>query len=137
MLKGTCSTDQRSAIGSPIRARTGQQQTALRSRFGRVTVGFWLGGFVLGTVGGIVGASMSYSHPVARVASVLWWAIYFGCLGASLSALFALFTESTLPRPSRPIEDAEEPRTALARSAFPSSGKGFATGRHHRLSQLS
>jgi hypothetical protein len=35
---------------------------------------------------------MPYHYPVAMAISVIWWGIYIGCLGASLGALFALFT---------------------------------------------
>src|SRR5262249_24091338 len=57
-----------------------------RRRFDRVTVGFWLGAIVLGTAGLIIGARMPYRHPVAVGVSVAWWALYCGCLGASLGA---------------------------------------------------
>jgi hypothetical protein len=62
---------------------------ALR-RLNPVAVGFWLGGFVLGTAGAIVGACMPYRHPVAVTISILWWGIYFGCFGAYIGALLGL-----------------------------------------------
>src|SRR5262249_54851299 len=62
---------------------------ALRRQFDRVAIGFLLGGVILGTAGGILGAVMPYHHPVARVISVLWWGIYWGGFGAGMGALFA------------------------------------------------
>jgi hypothetical protein len=62
-------------------------------RGNRITLGFGLGGILLGTAGCIFGASLSSHHPVAWVLSVLWWGIYCGCLGASLGALPGLFLE--------------------------------------------
>jgi hypothetical protein len=35
---------------------------------------------------------MPYTHPVAIAISMIWWGIYIGCFGASLGALFGLFT---------------------------------------------
>jgi hypothetical protein len=81
-------------------ARNGDQQKAIRRRCDRITFGFWLGAVILGTVGCILGASMSYPHPVARVISVLWWGIYLACLGASIGALVGVFTKWALTRPS-------------------------------------
>jgi len=62
-------------------------------RLDRLTIGFWLGGGVLGMGGCILGVCMPYHHPVAVMISALWWGIYLGCLGASVGALIALFTE--------------------------------------------
>jgi hypothetical protein len=61
-------------------------------RFDR-KVGFWLGGLILGMGGGFFGAFMPYHHPVAVAVSVLWWGIYFGCLGGGLGALLCVLTE--------------------------------------------
>jgi hypothetical protein len=61
-------------------------------------VGFWLGGFVLGTAGAIVGACMPYRHPVAVTISILWWGIYFGCFGAYIGALLGLWKNRTARR---------------------------------------
>jgi hypothetical protein len=69
------------------------------SQFARETIGFWLGGAVLGTAGCILGALVPYHHSVARVISALWWGIYCGCLGASIGALVSLVTKQT-PAPS-------------------------------------
>jgi hypothetical protein len=75
----------------------GRQPTAspCRRRLNPVTVGFWLGGLVLGTGGAVVGACMPYHHPVAVTLSILWWGIYLGCFGASLGAVFALWKNRT------------------------------------------
>jgi hypothetical protein len=64
-------------------------------RFKPVTIGFWLGGGLLGTAGCILGVCMPYHHPVAVAISVLWWGIYLGFLGASLGVLVAYFVERT------------------------------------------
>ena len=64
----------------------------LRRRFNR-TIGFWLAGLSLGAVGCLVGASMPYQHPVGVAVSVVWWGIYFGCLGMNLGALVGLWAE--------------------------------------------
>jgi hypothetical protein len=66
-----------------------------RRRFNPVTVGFWLGGFVLGTAGAIAGACMPYRYPAAVTISVLWWCIYFGFFGASIGALLGLWKNRT------------------------------------------
>jgi hypothetical protein len=63
-----------------------------RRRFDRASIGFWLGGISLGTVGCILGAYMPYHHPVALAISAIWWGIYAGCFGASLGALFGFLT---------------------------------------------
>jgi hypothetical protein len=73
------------------------------ARFGRRTVGFWLGGGLLGTAGCILGVCMPYQHPVAVAISVFWWGIYLGCFGASVGALIGVFTEraaASAPPPS-------------------------------------
>ena len=57
----------------------------------RSTIGFWVGGGLLGTGGCILGVCMPYHHPVAVVISALWWGIYLGCLGGSVGALIAMF----------------------------------------------
>jgi hypothetical protein len=81
-------------------------------RVDRVLIGFWLGGFGLGTAGCIVGACMSYHHPVAVMMSVVWWGIYLGCLGASLGAgIGGLFPRNA--RALSQIRSAEEGHTEL------------------------
>jgi hypothetical protein len=66
--------------------------SAVHRRFNR-TIGFWLGGVLLGAGGCLLGAAMPYKHPVAVAVSILWWGIYCGCLGASLGALLGLWAE--------------------------------------------
>jgi hypothetical protein len=92
------------AKGEPERAVcAGKDQTAAnhfrRGRLDRITIGFWLGGGVLGMGGCILGASMPYHHPVALMIGALWWGFYLGCFGGSVGALIALFTERA-PAPS-------------------------------------
>jgi hypothetical protein len=40
---------------------------------------------------------MPYHHPVAITASVIWWGIYLGSLGASLGALAGLVLRRARP----------------------------------------
>ena len=75
----------------------------LRRRFDR-TIGFWLGGALLGVGGCILGICMPYRHPVAVTISVLWWGIYLGCFGASIGALLGLWAEQ-MPAPAAPSSD--------------------------------
>ena len=62
-------------------------------RLDRVSIGFWLGGATFGIGGCILGAHMPYHHPVAVASSMSWWGIYLGCFGATVGALFGLFTD--------------------------------------------
>ena len=92
---------------APATAGTGDWQSVVRPhgsrpapdisrrQSGRATVGFWLGGVVLGAGGCILGACMPYHRPVAVIIGVLWWGTYLGCLGASLGALFGLLSNRT------------------------------------------
>jgi hypothetical protein len=75
-----------------------------RRRFDR-NIGACLGGMVLGAGGCLFGASMSYQHPLAVAASMIWWGIYFGCLGLSIGSLVGLGAEQT-PTPSQASDDA-------------------------------
>ena len=75
----------------------------LRRRFDR-TIGFWLGGALLGVGGCILGICLPYRHPVAVTLSVLWWGIYLGCFGASIGALLGLWAEQ-MPAPPAPSDD--------------------------------
>ena len=89
---------------SPIPSGCGARQRAvsppteppaakpLRRRFNR-TIGFWLGGVLLGAGGCLWGASMPYEHSVGVALSIFWWGIYLGCLGASLGALLGMWAE--------------------------------------------
>jgi hypothetical protein len=70
----------------------GRPRAVRRLRFDR-TLGFWLGGFVLGTAGCLIGACFPYHHPVAVMVSVLWWGFYFGWLGAGVGAGIGLLAE--------------------------------------------
>jgi hypothetical protein len=62
-------------------------------RFSWATIGFFLGGLVLGTAGCILGTGMPYRHPVAVTMSILWWGLYLGCAGASFVALIGLWMD--------------------------------------------
>ena len=103
-------TFERDTLHAPDRRRlscrdatgTREWKSPARSpRFARSTIGFWLGGVLLGTGGCILGLCMPYHHPVAVVLSALWWGIYLGCFGASVGALIALFTERAPVREKR------------------------------------
>jgi hypothetical protein len=84
-----------------VRPHEGQPGPKPRRRFDRAAVGLWLGGIALGTGGCILGACLPYRHPVGVAISVLWWGIYFGCLGAGIGALIGLWTGRTPASPSR------------------------------------
>jgi hypothetical protein len=70
-----------------------RKRLARGPRLARRTIGFWLGGGLLGTAGCILGVCMPYHHPVSVVISALWWGLYLGCFGGSVGALIGLVTE--------------------------------------------
>jgi hypothetical protein len=74
-------------------ARREPKNPAPSTRFAGRTIGFWLGGVVLGTGGCILGVCMPYHHPVAVVMSALWWGIFLGCLGASIGSVLGQWAE--------------------------------------------
>jgi hypothetical protein len=78
-----------------------------------LSIGFWLGGGLLGPGGCILGVCMPYHHPVAVVISALWWGIYLGSLGASVGALIVLLTERRWAPASRGV-DGRSPLAAPA-----------------------
>ena len=105
------STGRRNPPPSPVTTRKGDWPRAVRRlRFDR-TIGFCLGGVVLGTAGCLLGAAMPYRHPVAVAANVLWWGIFLGCLGASLGALLGLWAEGTPAPPSQGSGSIAAPRS--------------------------
>ena len=108
-----CTLEQSTFFSSSILEVKREQQGVPRRRWSRITLGFWLGGILFGTAGCILGASLSYHHPVARVISVLWWGIYWGCLGASLWSEVPLVT----PELGRPRESHRPRRRTMARPA--------------------
>jgi hypothetical protein len=75
-----------------VRLYERQPATTRRGWFDR-SVGFWLGGTLLGVGGGFFGGLMPYDHPVAVTCSLLWWGIYFGCFGAVIGALLGWWAE--------------------------------------------
>jgi hypothetical protein len=98
--------DLRPLLDSPITARPEEGRQAVHPkqrraaanpvrRWNSVTVGFWLGGVVLGTAGCLYGACQPYSHPVAVTTSALWWGIYFGTFGCWLGATIGTLTKRT------------------------------------------
>jgi hypothetical protein len=94
---------------SPDATNLSEQKGHARSLW--PTLGFWLGGGLLGTVGIILGVCMPFHHPVAVAISALWWGIYLGCLGASLGALAGLVTErNPAPRAREKGESGKVPR---------------------------
>jgi hypothetical protein len=98
-----CTMEQSTILPSSVTQVRREQQRVPRRRWSRITLGFWLGGIICGTAGCILGASLSYHHPVARVLSVLWWDIFCGCFGASFGALPGLFLGGIRTRCSRGI----------------------------------
>jgi anti-anti-sigma factor len=101
-------SDRRTSTSSPVGHA---HSPARRHRFDR-TIGFWLGGAVLGAAGCIIGAAMA-SHPVGVMTSMLWWGIYFGCFGASVGALLGLFTEKMVAFPSPVPAGTGEPMSRI------------------------
>jgi hypothetical protein len=120
MVRASHSEDRRTpSASSIISGHRPRARLARRLRFDR-TRGFWLGGFVLGTAGCILGACLPYHHPVAVTISALWWGIFFGCFGASLGALVGLWAEqpSAPPPPGwdsagRPPPEADNPASPV------------------------
>jgi hypothetical protein len=107
MVNAECSTDSQKPTVVPVLAenevwnrttRAGRGQAAASlcrwRRFDRATIGFWLTGATFGIGGCILGACMPYHRPAAIAISIIWWGIYMGCFGASLGALFGMFTTS-------------------------------------------
>ena len=108
MLQTLLPPDRLSPTLSPVTAgNRGRQRTSHRLRFDR-TIGFWLGGILLGTAGCIIGASAPYHHPVALRVSALWWGLYFGCLGASVGGLIGMLIERISAPRSPESDDTEE-----------------------------
>jgi hypothetical protein len=104
----------------PVRTHAVQAAAnPFRRRLDRVTLGFLLGGLCLGTAGFILGAGMGHRHPVAVTLSVLWWSIYCGCFGASVGALFGLWTDRTPASPSHGSDGAAKPANGADGSALP------------------
>ena len=103
-----CSTEIGKATPAPViakgnappQSRRTRRAVASRShRLDWVRIGFWLGAATFGTAGGVLGGCMPYHHPVAITASVIWWGIYIGSLGASLGALAGLVLRRARPVP--------------------------------------
>jgi hypothetical protein len=113
----------------PVRARRPALVTSAgrRVRFDR-TIGFWLGGAVLGTAGCIMGACLPYHHPVAVTMSMLWWGIYLGSFGASVGALIGVLTESPAAAPSRESGGTGKPSSGGDNWAFPTACGAFGKG---------
>jgi hypothetical protein len=105
------------ASGSPAGQAATRHET--RRRFKPATVGFWLGGLVMGAGGCILGACLPSRHPVALVVGMLWWSLYLGCFGASVGALVGLVMDRASLPPSLGQAGADEPRPEQVRSARP------------------
>ena len=103
----------------------------LRRRFDR-TIGFWLGGALLGVGGCILGSCMPYRHLVAVTISVLWWGIYLGCFGASIGAVLGLWAEQTQAPPSQRSDGSGFPGPAAARRTAGSVRPGPRRWPRHR-----
>jgi hypothetical protein len=102
LTRATLQAPDRRKLSWPDVAALREPKTPARSRrFARITIGFWLGGGLLGMAGCILGVCMPYHHPVAVVISALWWGIYLGCFGASIGALLGRWAERTSAPPSR------------------------------------
>jgi hypothetical protein len=118
-------TDRREFSWPDTAANRERKRPARSPRLARPTIGFWLGGGLLGTAGCILGFCMPYHHPVAVVISTFWWGIYLGCLGASVGALIGLFTEGAPAPPSRGVDGQSRP---AAQATIPPAGKSLSGG---------
>src|SRR5262245_48503411 len=96
--------DRRKVSGRDATANREWRGPARSPPLARSTIGFWVGGGLLGTGGCILGVCMPYHHPVAVVISALWWGIYLGSLGASVGALMAWLTERAPAPASRGVD---------------------------------
>jgi hypothetical protein len=114
-----CTKEQSTFFPSSVTEGTREPQMVPRHPWSRITLGFWLSGILFGTAGCMVGASLSYHHPIARVLSVLWWGIYCGCFGASIGALPGLFLERSSARRGRAGHAARKPPTEARTMARP------------------
>jgi hypothetical protein len=83
-----------------VRPKDRQSAASPSRQFDRKNVGFWLGGLALGIVGCIFGARMANPHSIEVTISVLWWGIYFGCLGGWFGSLIGTLTRRTPDAPS-------------------------------------
>jgi hypothetical protein len=97
----------------PRAAIDGDRKSVVRCFRVNRTMAFWLVGTGMGMGGCVLGALMPYHHPVAVAMSVLWWGIYFACLGAGVGALVGSLTEPAPPRPSARLGGAGMVTTAL------------------------
>jgi hypothetical protein len=105
--------DRQNPTSLPLAAIDGDRKSGGRCFPFDRTMGFWLGGFIVGVSGFILGAAFPYHHPVAVAMSMLWWTIYAGALGASAGALLGMLGESTTVSL---VPDTEvEPPPAVAR----------------------
>jgi hypothetical protein len=71
MFDTPCTKEQSTFSRSCVWEVKREAHTVPRRRCSRIALGFWLGGILIGTAGSILGASLSYHHPVAGVVSVL------------------------------------------------------------------
>jgi hypothetical protein len=124
---------------SPIIAGKGDWQMAVRPHEGQPAansfrrrfnrgIGFWLGGVLLGAGGCLFGASMPCEHPVGVALSVLWWGIYFGCLGMNLGALVGLWAEQAPAAPAQGSGGAGEPPSGANSPDLPAGHGGPLNG---------
>src|SRR5438876_637762 len=121
--------DRRALSSSLAAAGNRERKSAGRGpRFARATIGFWLGGVILGTVGCIFGVCMPYRHPVAVVLSAVWWGIYLGCFGGSVGALLSLWTTRTPAVPSQGSMDAGQLPSGVDRPAVPDGSSDSLSG---------
>jgi hypothetical protein len=128
MRNAALSTDRRNPTSSPVTAGNGECKSAgRRVRFDR-TIGFCLGGAILGTAGCIMGACLPYHHPVAVTMSMLWWGIYLGCFGASVGGLIGMLAESAAATPSRGSDGTGEPSSGGDNWAFPAASGACVNG---------
>jgi hypothetical protein len=128
MLKTPVSTKRRNPTHSPAPAGNEEGNRVVRRLWFNRTVGFWLGGIVLGTAGCIIGAAFPYEHPVAVTTSMLWWGIYVGSFGGGVGALMGVLLEGTAAAPSRESDGTAKPSSEGDDWTFPDSGNTVVNG---------
>ena len=125
MIQAAHLRDQQTSVPSPSpTGGQGRPRTVRRLRLDR-TLGFWLGGFVFGTAGCVIGFCFPYHHPVAVTVSVLWWGFYFGWLGASVGAGIGLLAERA---PASPPKGPAAPGQPCSKAEGPADHSGSFSG---------
>jgi anti-anti-sigma factor len=113
--------DRRNQTSWRIAPRKGEQKNTGRClRFDR-TIGFWLGGAILGSAGCVIGFAFPCQYAAGVAASMLWWGIYAGVPGACVGALLGWLVErpAAASEPAPAVEPPVPVGRAVASTRFP------------------